>query len=141
MRSQTKLKLKLYITSALLIFLVPGLFIMGARTVFDPGRLEVFNQSGLAVAAVQIWGVYTCVGALLMAHPRTFKLGCVLLLLNNFFIIGIYAKTGSMVRAALEALSMAIPISLLWVGHPYSQWKNRHSASDGQPEPGKSVER
>jgi len=139
MKSQTKLKL--YITSAVLAFLVPGLFIMGARTVFDPGRLEVFNQSGLAIAAIQIWGVYTCVGALLMALPRSFKLGCGLLLLNNFFIIGVHVKIGSMSGAVLEALAMAIPISLLWVGHPYTRWKSERSASDEQPEPGKSVER
>jgi len=47
--------------------------------------------------------------------------GTVMLLLNNFFVIGINVKVGNLGGAILEALSMVIPIFFLWAGHPYHQ--------------------
>ena len=109
-----------YLSLALLVFLVIVLSVMGIRAILDPGRFDFFNQVGLPRVAVMAWAVYTVVGALLMAHPRTFVVGCVMLLLNNIFIIGVFVKFGNAGRAALEALGMGFPIVLLWLGHPYT---------------------
>lgn len=117
--------MKFYLSLALLVFLVIGLSVMGIRTILDPSRFEFFNQIGLSRVAVQIWAVYTVVGALLMVHPRTFVAGCVMLLLNNLFIIGVYVRAGNVGSAAFEALAMGFPIALLWLGHPYTQWTHR----------------
>ena len=119
---------KLCLSLALLVFLVVGLSVMGIRTILDPSRFDFFNQVGLPRVAVLAWAVYTVVGALLMAHPRTLVGGCVMLLLNNLFIIGVYVKFGSMGRAATEALAMGFPIVLLWLGHPYTLWMQRSAA-------------
>ena len=128
-------KLRFYFSLAILIFLVIGLSVMGVRTVLDPGRFDFFNQVGLPRVAVLVWAVYTVVGALLMAHPRTLVVGCVMLLLNNLFIIGVYVKFGNAGRAVLEALAMSLPIALLWAGHPYDQWTKQRGtpASKSQP--------
>ena len=90
-----------YLSLVLLVFVVIGLSVMGIRTILDPGRFDFFNQIGLPRAVVLAWAVYTVVGALSMAHPRTFVVGCVMLLLNNFFIIGVYVKSGNIGSAAL----------------------------------------
>jgi hypothetical protein len=117
--------MKLYLSVALLAFLVIGLFVMGIRTIVDPGRFDFFNQVGLPHAGVLVWAVYTVVGALFMVHPRTLVVGCVMLLLNNVFIIGVYMRLGEMGSAAFEALAMGFPVVLLWLGHPYTLWIRR----------------
>jgi uncharacterized protein YbjT (DUF2867 family) len=127
-------KLKLYVSLVLLTFLVIGLAVVGMRTILDPGRLAVFNQSGLAHPAILVWAAYTVVGALLMAPPRTFVIGNVMLLANNVFIIGVYVTIGSLGGAAGEAAAMGFPIFLLWAGHPYTQWKRLRSAPGRLPE-------
>ena len=117
-------KVKLYVATVLLTFIVLGIVVMGVRTMLDPSRINVFNQAGLSSATVQIWGAYCVVSMLLMAHPRTFVLGCAMLLLNNLFTIGCYLKASNPGGAALEALSIAIPATLYWLGHPYTRWRS-----------------
>ncbi len=118
-----------YLSLMLLVFVVIGLSVMGIRTILDPGRFDFFNQIGLPRVAVLVWAVYTVVGALLMAHPRTFVAGCVMLLLNNLFIIGVYVISDNIGSAAFEAMAMSLPIALLWLGHPYSLWMQRSTST------------
>jgi hypothetical protein len=122
---ETVVKVRLSVSLALLVFLLIGLSVMGIRTILDPGRFDFFEQIGLPRVGVLAWAVYTVVGALLMAHPRTLVVGCVMLLLNNLFIIGVYVKAGKTSSVAFEALAMAFPIALLWLGHPYNLWMQR----------------
>jgi hypothetical protein len=68
-------KTMFYLSLVLLIFVVIGLSVMGIRTILDTGRFDFFNQIGLPRVTVLVWAVYTVVGALLMAHPRTFVAG------------------------------------------------------------------
>ncbi len=125
--------MKALVSLALLVFVMIGLSVMGIRTLLDPDRFDFFNQVGLSRVGVQAWAVYTVVGALLMAHPRTFVVGCIMLLLNNLFIIGVFVSSGDLARAATEALAMGLPIVLLLLGHPYTLWRGRRKSGAPQP--------
>lgn len=129
MNPSSKAKLKLFVTLALLTFVVIGLSVMGTRTLLDPDRLDLFNHLGFARASVLAWAVYSVLGALLMAHPRTYVLGNVMLLANNVFIIGVCLKGGSLSSAVGEAAAMLLPLFFLWAGHPYAQWKRWRSSA------------
>ena len=96
-----------YLPLALLAFLVIGLSVVGIRTVLDPGHFDFFNHIGLPRAAVMAWAVYTVVGALLMVHPRTLFVGCIMLLLNNMFG-GIALQTSVLAIADATAAKVAI---------------------------------
>ncbi len=114
--------IKLILNIALFAIASVGIFIMGIRTVLDPSRLDVFNNSGLSTILILIWGIYCMVQALLIIHPRTMVIGCVLLLLNNIFIIFTYLKVGNTGSALFEVAAMSIPITLILLGHPYIRW-------------------
>ena len=111
--------IKLILNIALFAIASVVIFTMGIRTVLNPSRLDVFNNSGLSTMLILIWGIYCMVQALLIIHPRTMVIGCVLLLLNNIFITFIYLKVGDTRNALLEVVGVSIPITLILLGHPY----------------------
>jgi hypothetical protein len=118
--------IKLVFSIALFGLASLGVFIMGIRTIFNPSRLDVFNNARLPVIAIQIWGLYCMFHALLIIHPRTLIIGCILLLLNNVFVIIINLKVANIEGAIFEAAMISIAIGLILLGHPYTQWTQIH---------------
>ncbi len=99
-----------------------GVFIMGFRTLLNPYRLDIFNTAGLSATVISVWAIFCMIQSLLIILPRTLVIGCILLLINNFFIISVNFKAGNTEGALFEAAMMSIPVILIWLGHPYIRW-------------------
>ena len=99
-----------------------GVFIMGFRTMLDNNRLDIFNAAELSIATIKTWAIFCMIQALLIIHPRTLIIGCIMLLINNIFIISVNFKIGNTQGALFEAMMMMIPVILICLGHPYLRW-------------------
>jgi hypothetical protein len=99
-----------------------GVFIMGFRTILDNNRLDIFTTAELSTTAIKTWAIFCMIQALLIIHPRTLIIGCIMLLINNIFIISVNFKIENTEGALFEAMMMMIPIILIWLGHPYLRW-------------------
>jgi hypothetical protein len=101
-----------------------GVFIMGFRTIFDSSRFNIFTTAELSTLTIKIWAIFCMIQALMILHPRTLIIGCIMLLINNIFIISVNLKVGNIEGALFEGLMMIIPIILIWLGHPYVRWSH-----------------
>jgi len=99
-----------------------GVFIMGFRTILDNNRLDIFIMAELSSVTIKTWAIFCMIQALLIFPPRTMVIGCIMLLINNIFIISVNLKIGNTAGAMFEAVMMIIPIILIWLGHPYVRW-------------------
>ena len=99
-----------------------GVFTMGIRTFLEPTRLELFNIAGISTFVIHAWAIFCMMQALMIIHPRTLVAGCIMLLLNNIFIITVNLKVNNTQGALFEASMIIIPIILLFLGHPYLRW-------------------